>query len=126
MVDGRHGEYRVEIAQIAGGSGVLRPAHCRLSGEIVDEDHPQLDVAIGVQLAGSRLNRRAAGAIQCAGVVGDVAGQPERRLGGGRGRHDESSEGSYQHRHEHGDRAAEGAHARQSSPAASRAPGQSR
>ena len=126
MVDGRHGEYRVEIAQIAGGSGVLRPAHCRLSGEIVDEDHPQLDVAIGVQLAGGRLNRRAAGAIQCAGVVGDVAAQAERRLGGGRGRHEQSSEGGYQHRHEHGDRAAEGAHDRQSSPAACRVPGQSK
>jgi hypothetical protein len=125
VVGGRHGEYRVEIAQIAGGLGVLRPAHCRLSGEIVDEDHPQLDVAIGVQLAGGRLNCRAAGAIQCAGVVGDIAGQPERRLGGGRGRPHESSDGGNQHRHEHGDRAAEGAHARQSSPTASRVPGQS-
>ena len=87
MVDGRHGEHRVEIAQVAGGPRVLRPAHGRLSGEVVDEDHPQLDAALGVELAGRRLDRRAARAVQRPGVVGDVGGKPERRLRRGGWRH---------------------------------------
>ena len=87
MVDGRHGEHRVEVAQVAGGAGVVRPADGRLSGEVVDEDDPQLDAAVGVELAGGRLDRRAAGAIQRPDIVGDVGGQPERRLGCGRWRH---------------------------------------
>ena len=112
VVDRRHREHSVEVAQVAGGTGALRPADGRLSGEVVDEDHPQLDAAIGVELAGGRLDGGAAGTVECPGVVGDVSGQPERWLCCGRRRHQQSG---HQHRHQHGDRA-DSTHARQCNP----------
>jgi hypothetical protein len=74
MVNGGHREHGTEIAEIAEARRVLRPVLGRLSGEVVDEHHPQLNAAVGVQPAAGRLDGRAASVIEYAGVVGDIAG----------------------------------------------------
>jgi hypothetical protein len=80
MVDGGDGEQRIEVAQVALGPGVLRPAHGWLPGKVVDENHPQLDVVVVVELAAGSLDRDATRAAQRPGLVGDGVGQPEGRL----------------------------------------------
>ncbi len=101
----------VVVTEIAQPHGVPGPVVLALAGEILGEDHPQLDVAIVVQPVDGALHIGALGGRQHAGVVGELGGQPRRRLGrGARGNQQADGQDREQHGQQTGD-----THDRQSS-----------
>ena len=81
---GGDGQDRVGVGQVADGAGVRRPSHRALRRERIHVDDPQPHVAVVVELVDGLLHIVQLPVVEHACVVGDVVGQPERRLGGGR------------------------------------------
>ena len=84
--------------------GASRPVVGVLAGEGVDVDHPQPDAAVVVELVDGALHLGEPGRVEHAGVVGDVVGQPQRRLGRPSGRWATSSSHG-QHREQQAEQA---------------------